>query len=398
MTKPVRKLKIAIVVHGRFDAFDLVKALMARGHDVTLFTNYPKWAVRKFGIPNQVVRSCWPHGILSRLILWCHEKLKWFYPEAFLHIWFGRWVASNVIKGSWDIVESWSGVSEEILKASLGPKTLKILIRGSSHILTQNKLLCDEEVRVGVKLDRPSSWMIARELREYDLASRIRVLSSFAYESFLAEGIPKDKLLLIPSGTPKVRFRPKNATIEDRCRRIFNKDPLRLLFVGTVCFRKGFMDLMAIACELKKNPNFKIRIAGPIAKEANAVLKKIASFTEIVGKIPEAQLPHHYAWADLFIFPTIEDGYPQVLAQATASGLPILTTPNCAGPDFIKEGINGWILPVRSPEAFVEKILWLDNHRPELARMTKWISEHHFLPRSWEDVVLDFEQQLISRL
>lgn len=51
-------MKIAIVVHGRFDAFDLARALIARGHDVTLFTNYPGWAVEPFGISNMCVVLC----------------------------------------------------------------------------------------------------------------------------------------------------------------------------------------------------------------------------------------------------------------------------------------------------------------------------------------------------
>src|SRR5688500_8529662 len=60
------KLKIAIVVHGRFHAFNLARALLERGHEVTLFTNYPKWAVERFHFPAERVRSFWVHGVLTR--------------------------------------------------------------------------------------------------------------------------------------------------------------------------------------------------------------------------------------------------------------------------------------------------------------------------------------------
>ena len=40
-------LKIAMVVHGRFHAFDLGTSLLRRGHDVRLFTDYPGWAVAR---------------------------------------------------------------------------------------------------------------------------------------------------------------------------------------------------------------------------------------------------------------------------------------------------------------------------------------------------------------
>src|SRR5690242_3588338 len=64
---PRAEMKIAIIVQGRFHAFDLTRALSERGHQVTLFTNYPQWAARRFGIGDAEVRSFWPHGVASRV-------------------------------------------------------------------------------------------------------------------------------------------------------------------------------------------------------------------------------------------------------------------------------------------------------------------------------------------
>ena len=61
-------MKIAIVVQGRFHAFHLARALLDRGSDVTVLTNYPKWAAARFGLPGDRVRSYWPHGVLTRLV------------------------------------------------------------------------------------------------------------------------------------------------------------------------------------------------------------------------------------------------------------------------------------------------------------------------------------------
>jgi len=61
-------MKIAIAVHGRFEAFDLARELVRRGHKVRLLTNYPRWAVRRFGVPGECVRSFWLHGVLSRAL------------------------------------------------------------------------------------------------------------------------------------------------------------------------------------------------------------------------------------------------------------------------------------------------------------------------------------------
>src|SRR6476620_5778437 len=44
------EMKIAIVVQGRLWACDMARALSERGHQVSLFTNYPVWAARRFGV------------------------------------------------------------------------------------------------------------------------------------------------------------------------------------------------------------------------------------------------------------------------------------------------------------------------------------------------------------
>ena len=88
--------KIAVVVQGRFYTFDMAKALLARGHDVHLFTNYPRWAVARFGFPPERVTSCWPHGIAARLFTFLKDKLHVPDPESLLHKSFGRWAARQV--------------------------------------------------------------------------------------------------------------------------------------------------------------------------------------------------------------------------------------------------------------------------------------------------------------
>ncbi|HSV45689.1 MAG TPA: glycosyltransferase, partial [Ramlibacter sp.] len=118
--------------------------------------------------------------------------------------------------------------------------------------------------------------------------------------------------------------------------------------------------------------------------------KNASSVAELVSRVPEHKLPMHYAWADIFCFPTIEDGSPVVIAQALASGLPVLATTNCSAPDLIVDGQNGWVLPIRAPEAFVDRLRWCHTHRHALGRMA-----HDLMmvrpKRAWDDVARDFE-------
>ncbi len=382
-------MKIAIVVHGRFHAFDLARALIDRGHDVTVFTNYPAWAVERFDFPKERVRSFWPHGVLSRTNQWLHREAGFPYFEAALHRMFGRWAAAELGRERWDVVHLWSGVAEEALCVDSRAGALRMLMRGSSHIRTQRRLLEEEEQRVGVPQDKPSRWMMAREEREYALADCIVVLSTFAYESFIAEGVPPCKLRLLPLGANLERFRPPPSIVEHRCRRIEAGEPLQVLYVGALSFRKGLWDLRATVRSLYGDA-FRFRFVGPRSREGGGVAQDLSRRAELLPKRPQRRLPEVYAGGDVFVFPTIEDGYAQVLAQAAASALPILTTTNCSGPDLVRDGENGWVLPIRSPEAFVERLRWCDAHRQELAAMVRRIYEE-FQPRDWSQVAEDFE-------
>jgi glycosyltransferase involved in cell wall biosynthesis len=387
-------MKIAIIVQGRFHAFDLARALITRGHDVTVFTNYPKWAVRRFGISPKRVRSFWLHGLASMLVYRFPQRALWFEPERWLHPVFGRWVAARLAPESWDVIHAWSGVSEETLRE--GDAALKLIMRGSAHIRAQGRILEQEEERTGCRIDRPGPWITAREEREYAHTDRIVVLSTFAHQSFLAEGFERDKLRLLPLGTSTAMFRPASEVIEARCRRIRSGEPLRVLYVGTLSMRKGLQDLAEMLRSLGDG-RFQWRFVGPSAPEAKLITAERWDTVEFIPKQPQSELPKWYAWGDVFVFPTVEDGFAVVLAQAEASGLPLLATTNCCGPDLIREGETGWVLPIRSPEAFVERLRWCDSHREELAQMV-WHSYETFRPRDWDDVAADFESFCTTEL
>jgi glycosyltransferase involved in cell wall biosynthesis len=389
-------MKIAIAVHGRFHAFDLARELLRRGHDVTLLTNYPKFVTQRFGVPKSNVKSFWPHWGTSRIAAYLLRKGLISYPDSWLNRVFGHWVALNVKKEDWDVVVCWSGVGEETFHTLNSSNTLLVCQRGSAHIRTQSHLLEDEELRTGTKLDRPTPWIISREEREYNLADVILVPSSFVRNSFLEQGLSEEKIEYVKLGVKNTDFRPGQDTIEARCKRILSGAPLRVLNVGTFSFQKGMWDIKTIIGSLRSD-RFNFRFIGPIARECNELFSSIKHVVTFVPQTPQFELPKHYAWGDLFVLPTIQDGFQMVLAQAAAAGLPILTTTNGAGHDLVHEGITGWVLPIRDPHSFINKLFWCDTHREELAAMVRNIYQE-FVQRDWADVVTDFETICLKRL
>src|SRR5207249_4514068 len=219
--------------HGRFHAFDLARGLLGRGHEVSVFTNYPIWVTRRFGLPKETVRSFWPHGVLSRGVEKIFKETGRQTLSPFLHRMFGSWAATEVRSKTWDLIHTFSGVAEEILQHR-NPNTIHFIVRGSSHIRTQDDILRDEEARCGQRIERPIDWMIAREQREYELCDRIVVLSTFAYKSFVAQGTNPEKLILVPLGVDTARFRASAEDVERRRHRILNGEPLTVLFTGNL--------------------------------------------------------------------------------------------------------------------------------------------------------------------
>ena len=97
--------------------------------------------------------------------------------------------------------------------------------------------------------------------------------------------------------------------------------------------------------------------------------------------------------ADLYLFPTLEDGFAAVLTQAQACALPILAIPNSAGPDIIEDGVTGWILKARDPEAFIARLHWRDANRGPVVEMVRHLHRTHRV-RDWSQVASDFAGQV----
>jgi glycosyltransferase involved in cell wall biosynthesis len=166
--------------------------------------------------------------------------------------------------------------------------------------------------------------------------------------------------------------------------------------VGALSFRKGLLDLLR-AAELLCNDSVEFTLVGPRMAESERLLAKAGANVRLLAKRPQAELPEAYAAADLFVFPTIEDGFGMVLTQAKAAGLPILTTENCAGSDLVTDGRDGWIVPIRDAEALADRLRWCAAHRSAVADMTRAV-EVEYQPRSWDRVAEDFERIAVDAM
>jgi len=201
------------------------------------------------------------------------------------------------------------------------------------------------------------TWKLERKEQELQLADHIFVASSVTQRSLLQADVAPQKISVIPYGAPVDYFQP--------CP---NHAPhFRALFVGRVGPRKGVHYLLQ-AWQALKLPAAELQIVG-VNEFPAGWLAGYEGQISYVPSVPHATLGDYYNAANVFVFPSLVEGFGLVLLEAMACGVPVITTPNTAGPDIITDGVEGFIVPIRDIESLQEKLEWCYQHPQELAEM-----------------------------
>ncbi len=103
------------------------------------------------------------------------------------------------------------------------------------------------------------------------------------------------------------------------------------------------------------------------------------------------ELAAHYASADLFLFPSLTETYGNVVAEAMASGLPVIAYRSAAAAELIEHRCNGCVVTPGDERAYVEEALWMLESEDRLSELSA-AARFGMLPRGWDGVVSSFEQ------
>jgi glycosyltransferase involved in cell wall biosynthesis len=186
-------------------------------------------------------------------------------------------------------------------------------------------------------------------------ADVILVGSSFVKRTFEAEGLNPGKIKVVPYGCDVSLFRPRQKEKSDK---------FRVLFVGQLTQRKGLSYLLKAYSQFRGHGT-ELVLAGRQVGNPE-VLKSYRHLFEWVGNLPHSRLAEMYSSADVFVFPTLLEGLPLAVLEAMASGVPIIATNHGPG-DIVRDGIDGFIVPIRDPEAIANRLEYL-RANPELRR------------------------------
>ncbi|MFZ5447689.1 MAG: glycosyltransferase family 4 protein [Thermodesulfobacteriota bacterium] len=368
-------MKITISVLGRFQLFHLARELQGHGHLKRLITSYPVFETVKYGIEPQNIKSLVVHEVLNRIGVNFSDSLRAIYnPQYRVFELFDHHASWHIPSDTEIFVGLSSGALHSLRRAkSLGAKT--VLERGSTHMLHQVKVLTEEYERLGIKAIIVHPRVVDKELAEYQEADFISVPSICVKRTFLEQGIPEGKLIQNPYGVNLTNFYPSPK--QDQ---IF-----RVVHCGNLSLRKGVHYLLQAFRELNL-PNAELWLIGDITPEISPFLKKFASPRIILkGTFPERELHRQLSQGSVFCLASIEEGLAMVQAMAMACGLPVVITTQTGGEDIVRNGVDGFIVPIRDVEALKEKILYF--YENEEARRTMGTSALNRVKQgfTWKD-------------
>ncbi len=368
-------MQISVSVGGRLHSFDLARELESRGLLSRFLTTHPAFSLRKFGVDSAKVKTH-PWIEVARRI-WGRAPAPWqerWNGQFFFNHKFDEWAAARLDPNA-NVHIAWSGYSLETLRRAKELGILAVVDRGSSHILTQQKLLEEEYAKFGLPFRQTHPKVLEQEVAEYETADVIHAPSLFSLKSFRDRGIPESKLFHLPYGFSPSTF--KSTAPKDK--------GFRIVFAGNLSLRKGLHYLLDAFEQLKLKDAQLWVFGSPSPEFAAAGIRLDRPGVKYFGKQPWPVLADHFSRGTVFCIPSVEDGFAIVLLQAMACGLPVLGTHNTGAPDAVRNGQEGFLFPIRDVDAMKESILWCYQNREKCDEMGQAAQKRALDHFQWKD-------------
>ncbi|HON66485.1 MAG TPA: glycosyltransferase family 4 protein [Phycisphaerae bacterium] len=187
---------------------------------------------------------------------------------------------------------------------------------------------------------------IAEEKYKLELADLVFCPSPLVRQSMLAAGVPAEKLLAASYGWAPERFCGQHRALE-------RAGGITVLFVGLACVRKGIHLLLEAWSRAKLEG--RLVLAGDIAADVAARCADQLNRPDVVRLPYCTDVAAVYRSADIFAFPSLEEGSPLVSYEAIASGLACIVSPMGAG-EIIRNGREGIVLDPYAVDEWVEAL------------------------------------------
>jgi glycosyltransferase involved in cell wall biosynthesis len=169
--------------------------------------------------------------------------------------------------------------------------------------------------------------------------------------------------LIIPYGVDVSEFSPaRRSTTLRQDLGVRASDVLLLTVQRLAAIKRVDILLRVVARVVARNPNVVLVVGGqgPEERLLESISRQlgIQGHVRFLGYIPRADLPRHFASADIFVFHSLMETFGIVFAQAMASGLPIVAANTSCVPDVVHRQ-NGALVPPFDLDAFADAVVKL---------------------------------------
>src|SRR6266508_6228612 len=371
-------MKIALV-HKRLDLrggtervfYRTAEGLLDRGHEIHLFC-------QQFRIPP-------PPGV------WAHRVPGFTRPRSVRVLTFAMIAPKVIAKHNCDVVMSFDRIlTQDTFRTGGGPRKI-LLEKMKKHRGLVRRLW------YSIGLYNYLAVRIENLQVRGNQGSKIIAVSEQTKREFMElYDIPDEQIVVIHNGVDTVRFNPQRRLNEGKKLREYLNIPSAapvVLFVGTGLRRKGLHRLLGL-WERNEMPGVYLLVVGH-DKRLPYYQERWSGHKKVIFSGPQEKVEDYYACANLLVLPAIQEAFGNVILEAMASGLPVVTVAGVGAMDHVNGALTDGILSnPDDPAELKTKILrMLDRvRRSLLAREAMETAEKY----TWDNYLDRLEQTLLK--
>ena len=339
---PCRYMQVAISTTRPFHSALLANALVKHGARARIYSSAPRRYFRRLdaSVPITLVPSLLQTAVHFALV---SASQNMFHADSWLY---DHSVAAVIRPG--DLFIGWATASLATARAAKRRGARFVLDRACPHVDFQQEIFEQESAKVGVAYHRQPAWFRDRQLAEYAEAEHILAPSEYTRATF----------------PEAMRSKIIKAPLFGRCTFPAETHPERhaeftVGVVGGEPIRKGYLYLLE-AWERLALPNSRLLIrsdAGfthyPALEERLARISNV----EIVSYVPD--INDFYQRCDVFVLPSVDDGFGMALFEAMANEVPCIATTRCGSSELLTSGRDGIVIPACDSDLLAEALLSL---------------------------------------
>ena len=209
--------------------------------------------------------------------------------------------------------------------------------------------------------------------------------TTFTKQTLVENGADENRIFIAPLGVDTTRYPYKERNVPKT---------LNFVFVGSFVERKGAYYLLHAVKKLEdEGLNFRLNVISRSVGDESLIKQLNIKSIELHYNVSHSDLIKTLHNSDVFVFPSLFEGFALVIVEAMSTGLPVITTPRTCGLDVITEGEEGFVIPPSNVDAIYEKMKFFilnPEKCPEMGRKAAINSKK----LTWQN----FEDKIISAI